>query len=61
MTAEVGIGSRNTGGFGLAVTLRARIEGAAAEETKALIEEADKVCPYSQAIRNNVEVKLEVG
>jgi Ohr subfamily peroxiredoxin len=61
VTAEVGIGSRDTGGFGLAVTLRPRIEGASAEDTKALIAEADKVCPYSQAIRNNVEVKLEVG
>ncbi|MBT0993438.1 organic hydroperoxide resistance protein [Cellulomonas sp. DKR-3] len=59
VTAEVGIGPRAEGGFGLEVTLRVELGGidqAAAEE---LVEAAHQVCPYSNATRGNVPVTLE--
>ncbi|MGX5654386.1 organic hydroperoxide resistance protein [Geodermatophilus nigrescens] len=59
VTAELGIGPDDAGGFALEVTLRVElggIEQAAAEE---LVEAAHQVCPYSNATRGNVPVALE--
>ncbi|RPD38259.1 organic hydroperoxide resistance protein [Chitinophaga barathri] len=58
VTAQVGLGSNGAGGYGLAVTLDVLIPGidqAAAEE---LVAKAHQVCPYSNAVRNNVEVTI---
>jgi lipoyl-dependent peroxiredoxin len=60
VTATVGIGPRSEGGFGLAVTLDVNLPGMDKAAAKQLVEEADKVCPYSNSIRNNVDVKLNV-
>jgi len=60
VTATVGIGPRSEGGFGLAVTLDVNLPGMDKAAAKALVEEADQVCPYSNSIRNNVAVKLNV-
>jgi Ohr subfamily peroxiredoxin len=60
VTATVGIGPRAEGGFGLEVSLAVTVPGldhAAAEE---LVEKAHQVCPYSNATRNNIDVKLTV-
>jgi Ohr subfamily peroxiredoxin len=59
VTADVGIGQNDAGGFGLEVTLSIELGGldqAAAEE---LVEAAHQVCPYSNATRGNVPVTLE--
>ncbi|QNG39169.1 organic hydroperoxide resistance protein [Geodermatophilaceae bacterium NBWT11] len=60
VTAEVGIGPNDAGGFGLEVVLHVELGGgldqAAAE---ALVEAAHQVCPYSNATRGNVPVTLE--
>ena len=60
VTADVGIGPDDAGGFGLEITLHVElgggIEQAAAE---ALVEAAHQVCPYSNATRGNVPVTLE--
>jgi Ohr subfamily peroxiredoxin len=61
VTATVGIGPRAEGGFGLEVSLAVTVPGldhAAAEE---LVEKAHQVCPYSNATRNNIDVKLTVA
>ena len=60
VTATVGIGPRSEGGFGLEIALAAHLPGvdrAAAEE---LVAKAHQVCPYSNATRNNIDVKLSV-
>ncbi|TDH19961.1 organic hydroperoxide resistance protein [Segetibacter sp. 3557_3] len=58
VTARVSIGSNDNGGFGLAVELAVNIPGVSMEEAQRLTERAHQVCPYSNATRNNVEVKL---
>ncbi|HUB67912.1 MAG TPA: Ohr family peroxiredoxin [Candidatus Methylacidiphilales bacterium] len=60
VTAVVGLGARGDGGFALEVELKVKLPGVDAAEAQALAEEADKVCPYSHAIRGNVPVKISV-
>jgi lipoyl-dependent peroxiredoxin len=59
VTARVGIGRIESGRLGLAVelviTLPSLPDRAAAQ---ALIDEAEQRCPYSNAVRGNVEVTL---
>ena len=60
VTATVGIGPRSEGGFGLDVALEIALPGLARTEAEALVEKAHQVCPYSNATRNNVPVRLTV-
>jgi len=61
VTAKVGIGQLENGGYGLEAELHANIPGVTIEEAQALIEKAHQVCPYSNATRGNIEVKLSVS
>lgn len=56
---SVGIGPIPTG-FGIEVELRISLPGLAAEEANTLIERAHIVCPYSNATRGNIDVKLSL-
>ncbi len=56
--ADVSIGQIETGGFGLAVQLNVNIPEVSMEEAIVLTEKAHQVCPYSNATRGNIEVKL---
>ncbi|HOA15591.1 MAG TPA: organic hydroperoxide resistance protein [Bacillota bacterium] len=47
-------------GFRIGVKMRASVKGLSREEAKKYIELAHTVCPYSKAIKGNVEVELEV-
>jgi osmotically inducible protein OsmC len=58
--ATVGIGSNDAGGFALQVKLAATIPDIPREQAQALLEQAHQVCPYSNAVRGNVEVTLEL-
>lgn len=58
--AKVGIGKNDAGGFSLAVELHARIPGVDITTAQDLIAKAHQVCPYSNATRGNIEVKLTV-
>jgi Ohr subfamily peroxiredoxin len=60
VTATVGIGPRSEGGFGLDIGLDISLPGLAHGEAEALVEKADQICPYSNATRNNVPVRLNV-
>ncbi len=60
VTAEVSIGQLDNGGFGLAVQLDVNIPEVSQEEAQSLTEKAHEICPYSNATRNNIEVKLSV-
>ena len=58
MTAKVHIGKIESGGFGLAVELHGDFSGISGEGAAQLMELAHKVCPYSNATRGNIDVKL---
>lgn len=60
VTATVGIGTNNDGGYQLTVKLTANIPGVEKEKAQELIEKAHAVCPYSNATRGNIEVELEI-
>lgn len=60
VTAIVGIGPRSEGGFGLDIDLEVSLPGLPRAEAEALVAKAHQVCPYSNATRNNVPVRLTV-
>jgi lipoyl-dependent peroxiredoxin len=60
VTADVGVGPNDTGGFRLDIELRIALPGLAQDEAQALIDTAHKVCPYSNATRNNVDVRVKL-
>ena len=60
ITTTVGIGPRSEGGFGLDIQLDITLPGLSKEEAETLVEKAHQVCPYSNATRNNVPVRLNV-
>ena len=60
VTATVGIGPRSEGGFGITAQLDVSLPGVDKDQARQLVEKAHQVCPYSNATRNNVDVKLNV-
>ncbi|MFD7895659.1 MULTISPECIES: organic hydroperoxide resistance protein [Streptomyces] len=60
VTAKVGIGKTEAGGFGLEVELTASIPNVDEATAKDLLEKAHQVCPYSNATRGNIKVELSV-
>lgn len=56
---EVGIGPLPTG-FGIEVQLNIHLPGLDQAEAEALVQKAHIVCPYSNATRGNIDVKLNV-
>ena len=60
VTADVGIGPRSEGGFGITVALQVSLPGLPRGEAEKLVAKAHEVCPYSNATRNNVDVQLSV-
>ena len=58
ISAQVTLGKTDDGGFGLAVELHGHVDGVSREDTKALMEAAHQVCPYSRATRGNIQVTL---
>lgn len=61
VTAKVSIGQNDAGGFGLEAELHANIPGVTIAVAQELIEKAHTVCPYSNATRGNMPVKLTVS
>ena len=60
LRAEVGIG-KIEGGFGLDVDLFINLPGMDKAAAEALVNKAHHVCPYSNATRGNVDVRLHVN
>ncbi|MNE74345.1 Organic hydroperoxide resistance protein OhrB [compost metagenome] len=60
ITAKVGIG-QIPGGFGLDIDLNIDLPGLQQAEAQALVDAAHQVCPYSNATRGNVDVRLHVS
>ncbi|MEP6897178.1 MAG: organic hydroperoxide resistance protein [Rhodanobacter sp.] len=59
VTGEVGIGPIATG-FGIEVELTISIPGMPRTDAESLVQKAHIVCPYSNATRNNIDVKLTI-
>ena len=53
-------GPRSEGGFGLDIGLEIALPGMPKPEAEALVAKAHQVCPYSNATRNNVDVRLTI-
>lgn len=61
ITCNVSIGSREGGGFGLAVAFNIEDAQLPQQELEAFVKEAhEKVCPYSHATRGNIDVSFKV-
>jgi lipoyl-dependent peroxiredoxin len=61
VTAHVGIGERDDQqGFGLAVTLDVSLPGVERAKAEEIARKAHVVCPYSHAIKSNVEVTTRI-
>jgi Ohr subfamily peroxiredoxin len=60
ITAAVTIGTISGGSFGLAVALKVALPGIEPGTAREILEEADVVCPYSNATRGNIEVTLSL-
>lgn len=62
ITGEVGIGKRDDGqGFGLEVELTISAPGIDRSTLEPLVQQAHIVCPYSNATRGNIPVKLTIA
>jgi lipoyl-dependent peroxiredoxin len=60
VSVTVGLGMGEGGGFNLALEIDVHLPSASAEDAQRLVERAHEVCPYSNATRGNVDVKLGV-
>lgn len=58
--AEVDLGPTSLG-FGISVRLNIKLPGLQREQAEKLVQEAHKICPYSNATRNNIDVQLNVA
>ena len=58
ITAKVGIGPTGRGGYGLEVELHIELPGVERSVGEELVAIADSICPYSNATRGNIPVKL---
>jgi Ohr subfamily peroxiredoxin len=61
VTAEVGIRRNDAGTFVLSAALAITITGVDQKKAEDLVESAHKICPYSNAIRGNVDVKTTIS
>ena len=60
VTAEVGIGPNSQGGFALTVSLAVELE-LPQQQALELTRVAHQVCPYSNAVRGNIDVQVTVN
>ena len=56
-TAEIGIGPRSEGGFGITAALDVYLPGLPDADAHKLVETTHGICPYSNAIKASLDVK----
>ena len=61
VSADVGIGPRSEGGFGVTADLTISLPGMDGDQARKLVEAAHQICPYSNATRNNLDVGLKIA
>ena len=59
--AEIGLSRNDAGGFVRSAALAVTLTGVDQKKAEDLVESAHKICPYSNAIRGNVEVGITVS
>lgn len=60
VTSHVSLGKDvQDGGLGIKVKIELEAEGLSDDDKQRLIEKANQICPYSKAIKGNVEVELQ--
>ncbi|MEK3805260.1 organic hydroperoxide resistance protein [Bacillus sp. FSL H8-0547] len=59
VTSHVSIG-KDDSGFGLSVVLEIHIPDVSEERAMELVQKAHGVCPYSKAVKGNIEVELKI-
>ncbi|MPT48798.1 MAG: organic hydroperoxide resistance protein [Sphingobium sp.] len=59
-SVEVGIGQRAEGGYALDIDIYIETQGITEAEARNLIEATHQVCPYSNATRDNIDVRLHI-
>ena len=59
--AEVGIGPIPDDAYGFCVKLTVRSPNIDRSVLEGLVRKADHICPFSNAVRGNVEVQINVG
>lgn len=57
VTAEIGVGPRSEGGFGITAALDVYLPGLPEAEAKQLVDVTHTICPYSNAMKGNVDIK----
>jgi Ohr subfamily peroxiredoxin len=58
VTATIGIGMNSEGGFGISAELAVNIPDIDETQAQEIVELAHQICPYSNAMRNNIDVRL---
>jgi Ohr subfamily peroxiredoxin len=56
----VGIGPNDEGGFGMVVDIEATVAGLSQEDAEKVVAAGHKACPYSNAIKGNVDVSIKI-
>jgi osmotically inducible protein OsmC len=59
--AEIGLSRNESGGFVLSAALAVTVAGIDQKKAEELVQSAHKICPYSNAIRGNVDVAISVS
>jgi osmotically inducible protein OsmC len=58
--AEIGLSRKESGGFVLQAALNVTIAGVTQDKAEALAAAAHQICPYSNAVRGNIDVPITV-
>ena len=59
-SVEVGMGQNDQGGYALDIDLYVEVGGLPDADARELVQATHRVCPYSNAVRGNVDVRLHV-
>ncbi|MDG6895588.1 organic hydroperoxide resistance protein [Volucribacter amazonae] len=57
-SVQIGIGQVLGGAYQLTAKISVTTQGLSQEQAESLVEKAHQVCPYSNAVRGNIEVEL---
>ena len=61
VVAQIGLSRNDSGGFVLSAALAVTIAGVDQKTARQLVEGAHAICPYSNAIKGNVDVQFAVS
>lgn len=59
-SVQVGIGQRDGGGYALDLDITAHLPGMDPAQAQKLVEATHAVCPYSNATRGNIDIRLHI-